>query len=165
MKLSDVIDKYIDKQIKIGGNCGGFIFCGYIHSNYKDLFKELNSIEDKRSLSRINHILREEQQLTDQSNKMSKKMIDGHLDKEKIDAYDKSVKEKFASMESRLKKAYDEQIIDCDLLSMELIDEYSSNIDGSNILIIDYRIHGKFIDRNEYISKDPFKSLAKKYKI
>ncbi len=166
MKLGDIIGDCIDKKVvKIGGKHGGFIFCGYIHKNYKDLFKELNSIEDKRSLYRINNILTEEKQFISQSSKMKKKMIDGHLDKEKINDYENSIAEKLTSLKSRLKKAYDEQVIDCDLLSMEVLKDYSSDIDGSKIIIIDYKTRGNFIDRNEYISKEPYKSLVEKYNI
>ena len=165
MLLGDIIDKYINRPIKVGGSYGGFIFCGYIRDNYKELFNILNKLENQRSFSRIENITKEKNLLITQRNKMREKMVDGNLDTELLNDFDKETQNKLNAIESRLKKAYEEQIVDCDLLSMEVVNKYRSNVDGSIIFILNYNVFGKFVDRNECIAKEPYKSLVEKYNI
>ncbi len=165
MLLKDIIDKFVGRPIKIGGSYGGFIFCGYIRDNYKELFEELDRIEENKSKDRIKRAQKEKRTIIAQRDKMKDKMIAGHLDKAEIDAYLQICQEKLTVVEARIQKAENEKVTNCDLLSMEVINKYRSNVDGSIILILDYKAYGKFVDRNECISDESFKSLVEKYNI
>lgn len=161
--LGDVIEKYIGKEIKLGGK-SGFFYCGKIPKSYKEFFTDLTLIENPSVGSERAHIRKRISTLDNKYSNRIKTALDHGSAVDFIEVSNIKQKE-LTNLQLEL-DAIESDLSDKNLLNCKVKDIYHSQVDNSIMIIIEYRNHKHFVDFAHMIRVSKLHhKLALKYKL